>query len=207
LGVRDQLPELRLFLVTNGLRQRNRRLRRAPDRLDLVRLDPGHVGNFLDCRLAPEADHELALRSTDPVELLDDMDGDPDRPCLVRKRTGHRLADPPSGVVESLKPFGNRTSRWRGRDRACPPGSGRGTAIPGCGNAWRSRPPAAGLPRPSAAWPPRSHARSAWQARPPREPSDQKTHLADALQKQLQTVRRPLWLQLRPILAAGPLCG
>ena len=96
--VGDELAELGLLLVTDRLLERDRRLRGALDRLDLLGLDPGHLGDLLGGRLAAEPGHELALRAPDLVELLDDVDGDPDRPRLVRERTGDRLADPPGRV-------------------------------------------------------------------------------------------------------------
>ena len=47
----------------------------------------------------------------------------------------------------------SRTSRRRGSGRACPPGSGRGTAVPGCGSSSRSRRRGAGSTGSSAASP------------------------------------------------------
>src|SRR3954452_11000910 len=44
--VGDELPELGLLLVADGLLQRDRRLRGALDRLDLVRLDARVVGDL-----------------------------------------------------------------------------------------------------------------------------------------------------------------
>src|ERR1700730_8924797 len=46
---------------------------------------------------------QFALGATNLVELLDDVDGDPDRARLVSKRTGDRLADPPGRVRRELK--------------------------------------------------------------------------------------------------------
>src|ERR1019366_2978849 len=50
--VGDELAELGLLLVTDRLLERDRRLREALDRLDLLGLDAGHLGNLLDGRLA-----------------------------------------------------------------------------------------------------------------------------------------------------------
>jgi hypothetical protein len=96
-------PELGLVLVADGLMERDWRLRGALDRGDLLGLDAGQLGDLLDRRLAADPGHELALRPSDLVELLDDVDRDPDRPGLVRERTGDRLPDPPrtSPIVPS----------------------------------------------------------------------------------------------------------
>src|SRR5947209_3885516 len=45
--VGDELPELGFLLVTDGLLERYGRLSRALDRLDLLRLDPGYLGDLL----------------------------------------------------------------------------------------------------------------------------------------------------------------
>ena len=60
------------------------------------------LGDLLGLRLAPEQLHELALDVGDPVQLLDHVDRDPDRPRLVGDRPGHRLADPPGRVGGEL---------------------------------------------------------------------------------------------------------
>src|SRR6202022_1817750 len=103
--VSDELPELGLLLVADRLLERHRRLSRALDRLDLVRLDPGHLGDLLGGRLAPELGYELALRATDLVELLDHVYRDANRAGLVGERAGNGLPDPPGcvgGELESL---------------------------------------------------------------------------------------------------------
>src|SRR5436305_2198280 len=65
--VGDQLAELGLLLVAAGLRQRTRRLRGTPNRVDLVRLDSGHLRDLIDGRLAAESADQLAFRPPDPV--------------------------------------------------------------------------------------------------------------------------------------------
>jgi hypothetical protein len=52
--------------------------------------------------LAPEQLHELTLDVGDPVQLLDHVDGDADRPRLVGDSPRHRLADPPGRVGREL---------------------------------------------------------------------------------------------------------
>ncbi len=62
----------------------------------------GLVGDLLERRLAAEHGPERALRAVHLLQPLDDVDGHPDRPCLVGKRPGDRLADPPGGVGREL---------------------------------------------------------------------------------------------------------
>ena len=51
----------------------------------------------------PELADQHALGAADLVELLDDVDRDPDRAALVGERAGDRLADPPGGVGRELE--------------------------------------------------------------------------------------------------------
>src|SRR4051812_10659913 len=99
----DELAELRLLLVADRLLERYRRLRRALDRVDLVGLDAGHVGDLLRRRLAAQLGDELALRAADLVQLLDYVYRDADRARLVGERAGDRLADPPRRVGRELE--------------------------------------------------------------------------------------------------------
>ena len=95
LFVGDELAELGLVLVADRLLERDRRPRGVLDRLDLAGLDPGEVGDLRRGRLATERRDQAALGAADLVELLDDVDRDPDRPRLVRQRPRNRLPDPP----------------------------------------------------------------------------------------------------------------
>src|SRR5262245_12014065 len=101
--IRDELAELRLLLVADRLLEGDRRLRRALDRVDLLGLQPGYLGDLLRGGLATELRDELPLRATDLVELLDDVNRDPDGPRLVGERASDRLADPPGGVRRELE--------------------------------------------------------------------------------------------------------
>src|SRR5581483_57682 len=103
LLVGDELAELRLLLVANRLLERDRRLRGALDLVDLLRVDAGDLGDLLRGGLAPELGDELALGAADLVELLDDVDRDPDRPGFVRERAGDGLPDPPGRVGRELE--------------------------------------------------------------------------------------------------------
>ena len=85
--VGDELAELGLLLVADRLLERDRRLRGALDRVDLVGLDARDVGDLLGGRLAAELRDELALGAADLVQLLDDVDRDADRARLVGERT------------------------------------------------------------------------------------------------------------------------
>src|SRR5688572_17131659 len=101
--VGDELAELRLLLVADRLLERDRGLRRALDRVDLLGVDPRDVGDLLRGGLAAQLRDELALRTADLVELLDDVDRDADRARLVGERAGDRLADPPGRVSRELE--------------------------------------------------------------------------------------------------------
>src|ERR1700750_3042963 len=59
--VGDEMAELRLLLVAARLLERDRRLRRALDRVDLLGVDPRDVGDRLRRGLAAQLGHELAL--------------------------------------------------------------------------------------------------------------------------------------------------
>src|SRR5829696_7114311 len=101
--VGDELAELGLLLVADRLLERDRGLRRALDRVDLLGVDPRDVGDLLGRGLAAELRDQIALRAADLVELLDDVDRDADRARLVGERAGDRLADPPGRVGRELE--------------------------------------------------------------------------------------------------------
>ena len=86
-----------------GFSSETGRLRGALDRVDLLRLDAGDVGDLLGRGLAAQLGDELALGAADLVELLDDVDRDADRARLVGERAGDRLADPPGRVGRELE--------------------------------------------------------------------------------------------------------
>src|SRR5581483_11933533 len=103
--VLDEVPELRLVVVSDRLLERDRRLRRPADLVDLL---DGHLELDSDLRgrrLTPELGTQLPLRPEDLVQLLDDVDRHPDRPALVGERPRDRLPDPPRGVRRELEPF------------------------------------------------------------------------------------------------------
>src|SRR6266540_6766968 len=88
--VGDEVAELRLVLVADGLLERDRRLRAAADVLDLVACELEVTADLRRRGLAPELRAELALRAHDLVELLDHVDRHPDRARLVRERARDR---------------------------------------------------------------------------------------------------------------------
>src|SRR4051794_3272917 len=89
--VSDELTELRLLLVADRLLERDRCLRGALDRVHFLGVDAGDLGDLLGGGLTAELGDELALGAADLVELLDDVDRDPDRPRLVGERAGDGL--------------------------------------------------------------------------------------------------------------------
>src|SRR5436190_20596610 len=81
--VGQEVPELGLLLVADRLLERDRRLRAAADLLHLV---DGQVELATDLRrgrLPTALGAELALSADDLVQLLDNVDGHPDRARLV----------------------------------------------------------------------------------------------------------------------------
>src|SRR4051794_39099215 len=101
--VGDELAELGLLLVADRLLERYRRLRRALDRVDLIGVDAGDLGDLLGRGLAPELGDELALGPADLVQLLNDVDRDADRARLVGQGPRDRLPDPPGRVGRELE--------------------------------------------------------------------------------------------------------
>src|SRR5262245_38795766 len=103
--VGQEVPELRLLVVADRLLQRDRKLRAAPDLLDLVGAQVELAADLERGRLTAELAAELPLGAHDLVQLLDDVHRHPDRPRLVRERTGDGLANPPCRVRRELEPL------------------------------------------------------------------------------------------------------
>src|SRR4051812_37471167 len=101
--VGDELAELGLLFVADGLLQRDRGLRGALDRVDLLGVDARDLGDLVRRGLAPELGDELALGSPDLVELLHHVDRDADRARLVGQGPRDRLPDPPCRVGRELE--------------------------------------------------------------------------------------------------------
>src|SRR4051794_19138475 len=100
--VLDEVAELGPVLLADRLLERDRLLGHAKDVAHLARGALELGGDLLRRRLPAERLHELALDVHDLVELLHHVDGDPDRPALVRDRPCHGLADPPRRVCREL---------------------------------------------------------------------------------------------------------
>ena len=62
------------------------------------------IRDLVERRLAAELRPEKAIGTVDLLQALDDVDGHPDRPRLVRERPRDRLADPPRRVGGELEP-------------------------------------------------------------------------------------------------------
>src|SRR6476469_11230863 len=107
--VLDEVAEVGVLLLADRGLQRDGLLRDLDDLADLLRGDLdllalGHrLGDLLDRRLATELLEELARDPDQPVDRLDHVDRDPDRPGLIGDRPGDRLADPPRGVRRELE--------------------------------------------------------------------------------------------------------
>src|SRR5262249_9652886 len=100
--VGEEMAELRLLLVTDRLLERDGRLRRAENLLDLVEREIDVERDLGRQRLAAELTAPLPPRPDDLVQLLHYMDGHPDRAALVRERTRDCLANPPGRVGREL---------------------------------------------------------------------------------------------------------
>src|SRR5581483_12192427 len=100
--VGEEVPELGLVLLPDRLLERDGNLRAPHDRLDLLERKVEIERDLFGRRVAVELGPELPLGPDDLVELLDDVDGHPDRPPLVGERARDRLADPPRRVRREL---------------------------------------------------------------------------------------------------------
>src|SRR5262249_9756219 len=98
----EEIAQLGLLLVADRLLERDRCLGAAADLLDLVDREVEIERDLGGVRLARELRAELALGAVDAVELLDDVDGHPDRAPLVGDRTRDGLPDPPRRVGREL---------------------------------------------------------------------------------------------------------
>src|SRR5207302_225905 len=70
--------------------------------VDVLDRQPGRLGELVLRRLAPELHLEPACGAPEFLLPLDDVDGDANRPRVVRDGALHRLADPPGGVGREL---------------------------------------------------------------------------------------------------------
>jgi hypothetical protein len=103
LLVGDEMAELGLLLVADRLLERDRRSRGELDRLDLARVDAGHVGDLIGRRLRLSA--VARPRSARPILFSSSTMWTGIR--IVRALSasaGNRLTDPQGGVGRELEP-------------------------------------------------------------------------------------------------------
>src|SRR5438270_306858 len=101
--VGEEVAELGLLLVADGLLQRDRSLRATHDLLHLFDRQVEVERDLDRHRLAAELRAQLALGAHDLVQLLDDVHRHADRARLVGELTGDRLANPPRRVRRELE--------------------------------------------------------------------------------------------------------
>ena len=103
LAVGEQVAELALVVRADRLVQRDRRVRGADRLVDVLDRQARRLGELVLRRLAAELDLEPPRRARQLLLALDDVDGDADRPRVVRDGALHRLADPPGRVRGELE--------------------------------------------------------------------------------------------------------
>ena len=97
-GVRNQVANRRIPVITESGLKRNGLLRHLPNRPDLLHINPDLFGDFTFGRLASQPLDKLLLHTQDAIDRLDHVDRDTNRPCLVGYRTSRRLTNPPRGI-------------------------------------------------------------------------------------------------------------
>jgi hypothetical protein len=98
-----KVAELRGVVLAYGGLEGDRASRDAADAHDLLGVDLHDGPDLLVGRVAVELGGEGALDAVVLVDLLDHVDGDPDRAPLVRDGAGYGLADPPRRVRRELE--------------------------------------------------------------------------------------------------------
>ncbi len=99
-----EVAEDRVLLLADRLVEARGRPCGRTDLERLLKRKPGLLGDLLERGLAAEVGEEVALGALHLLHPLDDVDGDADRPRLVRNRTSDGLADPPGRVRRELEP-------------------------------------------------------------------------------------------------------
>src|SRR5438270_13033682 len=100
--VLDEVTELGFLPLAHRLLKGDRLLGHAQDVAHLTDRGLELTRDLVWPRLTAQLLDELAFDVYDLVELLDHMNGDPDRAPLVRDRTSDGLADPPGRVRGEL---------------------------------------------------------------------------------------------------------
>src|SRR5918997_55451 len=103
LLIRDKVPQLRGVVFPDGGLQGDRTSRDAPDAHDLLRVDLHYGGDLFVGGVTVELGAKPALHPVVLVDLLDHVDGNPDRSSLVGYGPGDGLTDPPRRVGRELE--------------------------------------------------------------------------------------------------------
>src|SRR5215213_2117393 len=101
----EEVAERRRVALADRLVERRDRARGRPDLANLLHGQLRLLRHLVVRRRTLELRDELALCTRDLRLALHDVDGDADRPRLVRDAALHRLADPPRGVRRELEPL------------------------------------------------------------------------------------------------------
>ena len=106
LGVLDEVAELAVALVADGLVQRDRLTRVLLDLQHLLRRDVHFLGELFGRGLAAQVLEQLTLDAAELVDDLDHVHRDADGAGLVGHGAGDGLTDPPRGVGGELVALG-----------------------------------------------------------------------------------------------------
>src|SRR5437588_5109805 len=101
--VGEEVPELRLLLVADGLLERDRRLPAPADVLHLVGAEGEVLRDLPRERLPAQLGAQLPLGTDDLVQLLDDVHRHADRARLAGERPRRSLPDPPGRIRRELE--------------------------------------------------------------------------------------------------------
>src|SRR5918993_3986239 len=101
--IRDKVTQLRGVVLPDWGLQGDRTPRYAPDAHDLLGVYLHDGGDLFVRGVAVELGAEAALDPVILVDLLDHVDGDPDRTSFVGYRPGDGLTDPPRRVRRELE--------------------------------------------------------------------------------------------------------
>src|SRR5439155_6351650 len=100
---RDELAERALVLGPDRPVEARHRPGHLPHLTDLLQRQLRPLRDLLLSRHSPELRRQLAFRPRHLLLALDDVDGDPDRPRLVRDAALDRLADPPGPLGREIE--------------------------------------------------------------------------------------------------------
>src|SRR5258705_4678998 len=98
----DEIAEDGVFSLADRLVEGRGCTSSGPDLVRLLNWQARLLGDLLERRLAAELRPERALRAVHLLQALDDVHRHANRACLVGKRAGDRLPDPPGCVGREL---------------------------------------------------------------------------------------------------------